>query len=58
MIKSKYSESRFVVILKQNQGSVSEPNSYREHGMSSVQFYNWRSKYRRMLTLMTKLMKE
>jgi putative transposase len=44
MRKLKYSESQIMVILKQNEGGVSVPDLCREYGMSSAQFYNWRSK--------------
>lgn len=58
MRKSKYSESQIMAILKQNEGGVSVPDLCREHGMSSAQFYNWRSKYGGMDTSMMKRMKE
>ncbi|MGK0372380.1 MAG: putative transposase [Glaciecola sp.] len=58
MRKSKYSESKIMAILKQNEGGVSVPDLCREHGMSNAQFYNWRSKYGGMDASMMKRMKE
>lgn len=58
MRKSKYSESQIMTILKQNEGGVSVPDLCLEHGMSSEQFYNWRSKYGGMDASMMKRMKE
>ncbi|WP_284219557.1 IS3 family transposase, partial [Agaribacter marinus] len=55
---SKFSESQIMAILKQNEGGVSVPDLCREHGMSSAQFYNWRSKYSGMDASMMKRMKE
>jgi putative transposase len=45
MRKSKYSDSQIMAILKQNEQGVSVQDLCREHGMSSAQFYNWRSKF-------------
>ena len=45
MRTSRFTESQIVAILKQNEAGVSVPDLCREHGMSSAQFYKWRSKY-------------
>jgi len=58
MRKSKYSESQIMAILKQNEGGFSVPDLCREHGMSSAQFCNRRSKYGGMDASMMKRMKE
>ena len=47
MRKSRYSDSQILAILKQN-----------EHGMSSAQFYKWRSKFGGMDASMMKRLKE
>lgn len=58
MRKSRYSNSQILAILKQNEQGVSVPDLCREHGMSSAQFYNWRSKYGGMDASLMKRMKE
>jgi putative transposase len=58
MRKSRYTDSQIMAILKQNEQGVSVPDLCREHGMSSAQFYNWRSKYGGMDTSLMKRMKE
>ena len=45
MRKSRYTDSQILVILKQNENGVSVPDLCRENGMSSTQFYKWRSKF-------------
>lgn len=45
MKKSRYSDSQILAILKQNEQGISVPELCREHGMSSAQFYKWRSKF-------------
>ena len=47
-----------LAILKQNKQGVSVPDLCREHGMSSAQFYNWRSKFRGMDASMMKRLKQ
>ena len=47
-----------MAILKQNEAGVSVPDLRREHGMSSAQFYKWRSKFGCMDTSMMKRLKE
>jgi putative transposase len=58
MRKSRYSDSQIMAILKQNEQGVSVPELCREHGMSSAQFYKWRSKFGGMDTSMIKRLKE
>ena len=45
MKKSRYTDSQIMAILKQNEAGTSVADLCREHGMSDVTFYNWRSKY-------------
>ena len=58
MRKSRYSDSRILAILKQNEQGVSVPDLCREHGMSSAQFYKWRAKFGGMDASMMKRLKE
>ena len=58
MRKSRYSDSQILAILKQNESGVSVPDLCREHGMSSAQFYKWRSKFGGMDVSMVARMKE
>ncbi len=57
MRKSRYSDNQILGILKQNEAGVSVPDLCREHGMSSAQFYKWRSKFGGMDTSLMKRMK-
>jgi len=58
MRKSRYSDSQILAILKQNENGASVADLCREHGMSSAQFYNWRSKFGGMDASMMKRLKE
>ena len=58
MRKSRYTESQIMAILKQNEAGVSVPDLCREHGMSSAQFYKWRSKFGGMDASMMRRLKE
>lgn len=58
MRKSRYSDSQILAIIKQNENGVSVPDLCREHGMSSAQFYKWRSKFGGMDASLMKRMKE
>jgi putative transposase len=58
MRKSKFSDSQIMAILKQYQQGVSVPDLFREHVMSSAQFYNWCSKFGGMDASMMKRLKE
>lgn len=58
MRKSRFTDSQIMAILKQNEAGVSVPDLCREHGMSSAQFYKWRSKFGGMDASMMKRLKE
>jgi putative transposase len=45
MKKIRHTDSQILSILKQNEMGKSVPDLFREHGMSSACFYQWRSKY-------------
>ena len=45
MKKSRYSEGQIISILKEAENGVPVFELCRTHGMSSVAFYQWRSKY-------------
>lgn len=58
MHKPRYSDRQILAILKQNEEGVPVPDLCREHGMSSAQFYKWRSKFGGMDASLMKRMKE
>ena len=58
MRKSRYSDSQILAILKQNETGVSVADLCRENGMSSAQFYKWRSKFGGKDASMMKRLKE
>jgi len=58
MKKSRFTESKIMAFLKQNESGISVPDLCREHGTSSASFYKWRSKYSGMNTSLIKRMKE
>ena len=45
MRKSKFSETQIVSILKKQEAGTSTADLCREHGISRLTFYNWKSKY-------------
>jgi len=56
MKKSRYSDSQVIAIIKQAEAGTPVPELCWEHGMSSVSFYKWRSKYGGMdASMMTRL---
>ena len=56
MKKSRYSDSQSIAITKQAEAGTTVPELCREHGMSSANFYKWRSKYGGMdASMMTRL---
>ena len=56
MKKSRYSDSQVIAIIKQSEAGTPVPELCWEHGMSSVSFYKWRSKYGGMdASMMTRL---
>lgn len=58
MRKSRFSDSQIMAILKQNEAGVTVPELCREHGMSSSQFYKWRSKFGGMDASLMKRLRE
>ena len=58
MRRSRYSDSQILAILKQTERGIGVPELCREHGMSSAQFYKWRSKFGGMDASMMKRLKE
>jgi len=58
MKKSRYTDSQILLILKQNETSSTVPDLCREHGMSNVTLYKWRSKFGGMDASLMKRMKE
>ncbi len=45
MKKSRFTDSQILSVLKQAENGVPAPELCREHGMSSVTFYKWRTKF-------------
>jgi putative transposase len=45
MKNSRLSDSQIIAILKQAKGDSPPPELCREHGISSANFYKWRSKF-------------
>ena len=58
MKTSKFSDSKIISILKENEDGATVPDLCREHGMSSASFYKWRSKFGGMDASLMKRMKE
>lgn len=58
MRKSRYTDSQILSILKQNETGIPVAELCREHGMSSAQFYKWRSKFGGMDASLIKRLKE
>lgn len=58
MRKSRFTDSQILAMLKQNEQGASVANVCREHGVSSAQFYKWRSKFGGMDASMMKRLKE
>ena len=58
MKKSRYSDSQVIAIIKQAEAGTPVPELCWEHGMSSVSFYKWRSKYGGMDSSMMTRLKE
>ena len=51
MKKSRYTEAQIVSILKEAENGVPVSDLCRTHGMSSAAFYQWRSKYGGMVSV-------
>lgn len=58
MKKSKYSETKIVSILKENEAGVSIPDLSRKYGVSTATLYNWKAKYGGMDASQLKRLKE
>ena len=58
MRKSRFSDSQILAMLKQNEQSLAVGDICREHGVSSAQFYKWRSKFGGMDASVMKRLKE
>lgn len=58
MRKSRFTDSQILGFLKQNENGEKVPDLCREHGFSSAQFYQWRSKFGGMDASLMKRMKE
>ncbi|MEM6391395.1 MAG: transposase [Planctomycetota bacterium] len=58
MRTSKFSESRIMSILKQQEAGVKVAEVCREHGISAATFHKWRSKYGGLYASMLKRVKE
>jgi len=58
MRKSRFTDSQILGFLKQNENGAKVPDLCREHGFSSAQFYQWRSKFGGMDASLMKRLKE
>ena len=58
MRRSRFTDSQILAMLKQNEQGASVADICREHGVSSAQFYKWRSKFGGMDASMMKRLKE
>ena len=58
MKNSRYTDSQVLVILRQNEAGAKVADLCREHAMSEVTFYKWRSKYGGMDASLMRRMKE
>jgi putative transposase len=58
MKTSRFTDSKIISILKENEDGLTVPDLCRKHGMSSASFYKWRSKFGGMDTSLMKRMKE
>ena len=58
MRKSRFTDSQILAFFKQNEAGSKVQDLCREHGFSSAQFYQWRSKFGGMDASLMKRMKE
>jgi putative transposase len=58
MKTSRFTDSKIISILKENEDGSTVPDLCRKYGMSSASFYKWRSKFGGMDASLMKRMKE
>ncbi len=58
MKKSRFAESQIVSAIKQHESGRKTAEIYRDYGISSTTFYQWRKKYTGMDSLQLKRLKE
>jgi len=58
MKKTRFTETRIVSIIKQQEAGLPTADICREHGISQATFYNWKAKYGGMEVREVKRMKE
>lgn len=58
MKKTRFTESRIIGILRQQQTGMSVNDICREHGISQATYYNWKSKYSGLEVNQLKKLKE
>lgn len=58
MKKTKFTESRIIGIIRQQESGQSVNDICREHGISQATFYNWKSKYSGLEVNQLKKLKE
>ena len=58
MIKSRFTESQIISILREADSGMLVKDICRKHGISDTTFYNWKSKYGGMTASDLKKMKE
>jgi len=58
MKKTRFTETKIVSIIKQQEAGLPTADICREHGISQATFYNWKAKYGGMEVREVKRMKE
>jgi len=58
MKKTRFTETRIVSIIKQQEAGLPTADICREHGISQATFYNWKAKYGGMEVREVRRMKE
>jgi putative transposase len=58
MKKSRFSEEKIIVILKELEAGVKAPELARKHGVSEATLYNWRARYGGMEVSQLRRLKE